>query len=80
MGDSTEVERDLCLCPDCRAEVSEEATHCPRCGSYFPSLPDRQSLNTPPAFNLLRWTVFAVAVAIGIWALLLGFLALLNRL
>ena len=70
MKDAPEqIEIDRCLCPECHVNVDEEAIQCPKCGARFPSMTDRQRLNTPLIYDLLRWFVLAVAIVIAMIAM-----------
>ena len=73
---AAKAEIESCLCPECKAEVDPDSTRCPKCNAMFPSMSDRQRLNTPVIYNLFRWLVLAVAIVFAIvamGALLIGY-------
>ena len=58
---------DTIPCPDCGADVYEDAEQCPACGSYI--VPASHSLSGRPIW----WTVLGlVGVAAVIWVLVMS--------
>ena len=64
-----QIEIDRCLCPECHVDVDAETNVCPKCGARFPSMADRQGLNTPVIYNVLRWLVLTVAIVVALMAM-----------
>lgn len=55
----------LLPCPECGAEVYEDADRCPKCGNYI--IPGRRRRGTA---GWIRWTALGlVALIVAVWVL-----------
>lgn len=67
-SDEADDTLDYWPCPECGAQVWEEAPSCPRCGHYFTPGNRRAVWGTKPRW--LRWTGWLLlGLAVGSWFL-----------